>query len=40
MKDIKSTFEVNLFKPIRETQSSVHLLKAAGDASYPGITSC
>jgi NAD(P)-dependent dehydrogenase (short-subunit alcohol dehydrogenase family) len=32
MEDIKSTFEVNLFGPIRVTQAFVPLLKAAGDA--------
>lgn len=32
MEDIKSTFEVNLFGPIRATQAFVPLLKAAGDA--------
>jgi NAD(P)-dependent dehydrogenase (short-subunit alcohol dehydrogenase family) len=32
MKDIKSTFEVNLFGPIRVTQAFVPLLKAARDA--------
>lgn len=32
MKDIKATFEVNLFGPIRVTQAFVPLLKAAGNA--------
>jgi NAD(P)-dependent dehydrogenase (short-subunit alcohol dehydrogenase family) len=32
MEDIKSTFEVNLFGPIRVTQAFVPLLKAARDA--------
>lgn len=32
MEAIKSTFEVNLFGPIRVTQAFVSLLKAAGDA--------
>jgi NAD(P)-dependent dehydrogenase (short-subunit alcohol dehydrogenase family) len=32
MEDIKSTFEVNLFGPIRVTQAFVPLLKAASDA--------
>ncbi len=32
MKDIKSTFEVNLFGPIRVTQAFVPLLKAGRDA--------
>lgn len=32
MKDIKATFEVNLFGPIRVTQAFVPLLKTAGNA--------
>jgi len=32
MKDIKATFEVNFFGPIRVTQAFVPLLKAAGNA--------
>lgn len=32
MQDIKATFEVNLFGPIRVTQAFIPLLKAAGDA--------
>jgi NAD(P)-dependent dehydrogenase (short-subunit alcohol dehydrogenase family) len=32
MEDVKATFEVNLFGPIRVTQAFAPLLKAAGDA--------
>jgi len=32
MKDVKATYEVNLFGPIRVTQAFASLLKAAGDA--------
>jgi NAD(P)-dependent dehydrogenase (short-subunit alcohol dehydrogenase family) len=39
MDDVKATYEVNVFGPIRVTQAFAHLLKAAGDARIVNMSS-